>query len=68
MKEVEEHNRTHIPSRSWCKHCLFGKGQSHPHYKQEKKESEVPCISLDYMYMKGDGSKYEGEKSKMSWR
>ena len=62
IKEIEEHDRTHIPFRSWCKHCVFGKGQSHPHYKKEKEESGIPCISWDYMYMKGDGSKYEEEE------
>ena len=63
-KEIEEHNRTHLPFRSWCKHCVFGKGQSHPHYQKEKEEIGVPCISWDYMYMKGDGSKYEQEDIK----
>ena len=63
-KEIEEHNRTHLPFRSWCKHCVFGKGQSHPHYQKEKEEIGIPCISWDYMYMKGDGSKYEEEDIK----
>ena len=61
QKEIEDHERTHLPFRSWCKHCVFGKGQSHPHYKKEKEEGGIPCISWDYMYMKGDGSKYEEE-------
>ena len=43
---------------------MFGKGQSHPRYKQEKEENGVPCISWDYMYMKGDGSKYKEEDVK----
>ena len=50
-KEIEEHHRTHLPFRSWCKHCVFGKGQSHPHYQKEKEETGVPCISWDYMYL-----------------
>ena len=62
QKEIEEHERTHIPFRSWCKHCVFGKGQSHPHYAKDKEEEGMPCISWDYMYMKGDGSKYEEEE------
>ena len=64
LKEIEEHDRTHIQFRSWCKRCVFGKGQSHLHYKQEKEENGVPCISWDYTYMKGDGSKYEEEDVK----
>ena len=23
LKEIEERDRTHIPCRSWCKHCVF---------------------------------------------
>ena len=58
QKEIEDHERTHLPFRLWCKHCVFGKGQSHPHCKKEKEEGGIPCISWDHMYMKGDGSKY----------
>ena len=25
-KEVDDHNRTHLPFRSCCKHCVLGKG------------------------------------------
>ena len=28
QKEVEEHERTHLPFRSWCEHCVKGK-QNH---------------------------------------
>ncbi len=24
VKEVEDHERTHLPFRSWCKHCVMG--------------------------------------------
>ena len=32
-KEVEEHERTHAKYRSWCKHCVFGRGKNNPHKK-----------------------------------
>ena len=51
QKEVEEHERTHLPFRSWCKHCVIGRAQSHPHYKQEEEECQVPTISWDYMFL-----------------
>ena len=29
--EVEAHEFTHLPYRSWCAHCVAGKGVSSPH-------------------------------------
>ena len=29
--EIEQHMLTHIPFRSWCKHCVMGKSVSQPH-------------------------------------
>ena len=50
--EREEHERTHLPYRDWCPHCVRGraKGDQHRQTKDEV-ESEVPKISLDYMYL-----------------
>ena len=30
-EEVEIHNRTHIPYRSWCKWCVAGRGRGDQH-------------------------------------
>ena len=30
-KEREEHELTHIPYRSWCPHCVRGRGRNQPH-------------------------------------
>ena len=30
-EEVEEHNKLHLPYRSWCRHCVRGRGRSMPH-------------------------------------
>ena len=27
--EIEEHNLTHLPYRSWCRHCVRGRGRSY---------------------------------------
>jgi hypothetical protein len=29
--EKEEHEKTHLPYRSWCKHCIKGRGKQLPH-------------------------------------
>ena len=31
QKELDEHNTTHLPFRSWCPHCVAGKAQDRPH-------------------------------------
>ena len=30
-REIEQHELTHIPYRSWCVHCVRGAGRSDPH-------------------------------------
>ena len=29
--EVEQHELTHLPFRSWCRHCVRAKGKESPH-------------------------------------
>ena len=36
--EVYEHEVTHLPYRSLCRHCVHGRGVSSPHVKAERKE------------------------------
>ena len=48
-KEVEEHERTHLPFRNWCKHCVFGKAKSNPHRKADEREGEKPVVSIDFL-------------------
>ena len=54
--EREEHEATHIPYRSWCRHCVRGRGRNSHHRKGEQAEGEqqdrqVPRISMDYHFM-----------------
>ena len=52
--EVYEHEVTHLPYRSWCKHCVYGRGVSSPHVKPDKKEKIGITISMDYCFMNGE--------------
>ena len=45
--DVEEHNRTHIPYRSWCKWCVLGRGRGIQHRKAGA--STVPIIGVDLL-------------------
>ena len=49
--EVDEHNMTHLPYRSWCTHCVRGRGEAHPHHKSGNEERNVPVLHMDYCFM-----------------
>ena len=43
--EREHHEVDHIPFRSWCKHCIRGRGKSMPHFKKTStidKDDKIP--------------------------
>ena len=49
--EVREHELTHLPYRSWCRHCVRGKGKNAPHRElQAEQEHEIPHVSADYCF------------------
>ena len=64
-EEVDKHNLTHIPFRSWCPHCVRGKSVSKYHKKTKVgRDNELPVISMDYAYLKGksiDSEKDRGQ-------
>ena len=58
-EEVEIHNATHVPFRSWCPFCVAGKAKVNSHLQKDvDRPSDVPVISLDYAFL-GDGDKAE---------
>ena len=63
-EEVEVHNLSHVPYRSWCPHCVKGKGVASKHVKQDSSRNEVPTISMDYFYfIKGESKDERGPPS-----
>ena len=51
-EEVAAHEETHLPSRSWCKYCVRGRGRSVSHHRVSGKEEEqIPTISVDYGFL-----------------
>ena len=49
---VEEHMINHLPFRSWCAHCVKGKGVAKPHRRErDREEKEYTEIMMDYMFM-----------------
>ena len=62
-EEVELHNKTHLPYRSWCPHCVRGKARRRAHRRKRRKvRGGIPVISVDYMWMKG--KKGDGDEEK----
>ena len=48
--EVEDHNRTHLPYRNWCLHCIRGKGKDMDHRKGIEEERGLSEYSFDYCF------------------
>ena len=50
--EVEAHKLSgHACFRSWCRHCVRGRGTEGPHSRVKPPDSAVPVISWDYCYL-----------------
>ena len=50
-EEVEAHNVSHLPFRSWCSACVRGRRLSLGHRKVDMKTKEaeqIPTVSVDY--------------------
>ena len=55
QREVEEHNITHLPFRSWCPYCVSGKAQDRQHRlrKEDQMAKQVPEVVFDYGFFGG---------------
>ena len=49
--EIDEHNLTHLPYRSWCTHCVRGRGETHPHKRHADEDRAIPEVHMDYCFM-----------------
>lgn len=49
-EEVAAHELTHLPFRSWCSHCVRGRGRVADHRKQDG-ERGVDELHVDYCFM-----------------
>ena len=56
-EERKEHEMTHLPFRSWCRHCVRGRGKEMPH-RSSSEETIGPEMSFDFFFLGDeDGSK-----------
>ena len=51
--EQELHNRTHVPYRPWCPHCVSGRKANWSHTAEQPRTSNaVPEVHLDYCFFR----------------
>ena len=57
QREREEHERTHLPFRDWCTHCIKAKSRNDPHKREtdemkseELRDEAISTVSFDYSY------------------
>ena len=56
--EVDQHNLTHAAFRSWCPHCVRGRGRNAAHRTIRRDADALPTLSFDYCFL---GSKNPDE-------
>ena len=60
-QEIQEHNVTHIPFRSWCPFCVAGKSKCAPHKRGiDHSDDAVPLVAFDYCFM-GDRAETDAD-------
>ena len=48
LEELRCHYITHLPYRSWCPHCIRGRGLSMPHFRSDDGADGMPTIGIDF--------------------
>ena len=48
--EVEEHNLTHTPYRSWCDCCVQGRGLGEQRGRHAGRVHRIPRVGIDYFF------------------
>ena len=61
-EEIQEHSLTHLPFRSWCRHCVRGRGVEAAHCKSKGEGGAIPEFSLDFAFP-ADETNGKGEKN-----
>ena len=49
-EEKEEHEKTHLPFRDWCRHCVAGRGKEAP-CRTSKGTISGSEVHIDVMFM-----------------
>ena len=74
QREIDEHNISHHPFRSWCPYCCMGKAVASPRRTSQSRDADIkatgpPTVSFDYCWADGkaeqdnEDDRENGEKS-----
>ena len=60
-RELQEHLPLHWPFRSWCRHCVAGRGVASPHRSRTEDDREfgrgrIPILSMDHCFLGSENS------------
>ena len=51
--QLDAHNLTHWPYRSWCPHCVAARRQNSPHHRSNSAVTRtIPLLVADYCYVR----------------
>ena len=53
-EERLEHQKTHLPYRSWCLDCAMGRGLPNPHITK-KEAGTMPEVIMDFCFLGQEG-------------
>jgi len=62
QEEIDEHEVSHLPFRTWCSHCVRCKAGSDPHFRlalDDKTKHRIPSTSIDYFFMGSEGLSFQ---------
>jgi hypothetical protein len=49
-RQIDDHDRTHLPYRSWCKWCVEAKGREDAHSRVQTDDGGLPVVGMEYVY------------------
>ncbi len=58
--QVEDHRKSHIPLRLWCRWCILGRGRGLQHLRKAI-GSMIPIVGIDYFFLTKGGVKRREE-------
>jgi hypothetical protein len=62
--EIREHQLTHLPFRSWCRHCVRGRGIEEAHHKSKGEGGDLPEFSMDFAFPNEETREKGAEREK----
>ena len=68
MKEIQDHELTHLSHRSWCAACVAGRSRDRAHNRQRKSDGslEVPLAVMDSCFQ-GSAGEQETIAVQVAW-